>query len=67
MAKQQRKRRPQFGFEVNEEFLSELQDISKRIQVPAAQIVREAAWEKLVTLRKTHPALTHETAEVSAN
>jgi hypothetical protein len=63
--KEKKTRKPQFGFECNEALISELQEVSKKTQIPASQIAREGTWEKLAELRKTHPALAREPEAVT--
>ena len=50
-------RKPQINIEANEEFIEELRQISKKIEIPYAQIAREAIAEKIIALKATHPRL----------
>lgn len=50
-------RKPQINIELKKELADELKGISNTIEVPYAQIVREAISEKLINLKQTHPRL----------
>ena len=50
-----KERKPQIGIEMNQELIADLKITAKRIQIPYAQIVREAVTEKLVHIKETHP------------
>lgn len=51
------KRKPQINFPASEELKEQLKFVSRRIQVPSAQIAREALWEKIEKLKESHPRL----------
>lgn len=50
-------RKPQINIEMNNELLTELKTISTIIEIPYAQIVREAIYEKIADLKQNHPRL----------
>lgn len=45
------------NFEAKQEFIDELKQISDVIEVPAAQIIREAVSFKIAELKRSHPRL----------
>lgn len=50
-------RKPQINIELKKELVDELKGISNAIEVPYAQIVREAIFEKITQLKQNHPRL----------
>lgn len=63
---QSQPRKPQIACEVNPELVGELKEISKRIQIPQAQIIREGIAEKLLNLKRTHPRLISDPELINA-
>lgn len=61
------KRKPQFNFEAEPEFISELKSVASAIKIPAAQIAREATAEKVAELKRTHPKLQNLPAQLVNN
>lgn len=49
-------RKPQISFEASTEFKNELNQVAEKIEIPAAQICREAVREKIAHIRATHPS-----------
>lgn len=56
-----RERGPQVGFEVPQELFDALEDVKKRTGMAVSHLGREALWEKVAEIKKTHPAFANDT------
>jgi len=57
-------RRPQLNFEATREFIAEVKQISNVIEIPVAQMAREGLRDKIAELKRTHPKLKDQPAQV---
>lgn len=60
-----RERGPQIGLTVPQDLIDAMEEIRVKTGITKAQLTREALWEKVGEIRRTHPAYTI-TAEATA-
>jgi hypothetical protein len=63
MKKKKRIRKPQFGFEINPDLLRQTHETAEILEIPAAQIGRDALRERLAFLWQTEPRLVQRKTE----
>lgn len=51
----------------NDQVTQELKEVALILDIPVTQIAREAIREKLVELKRTHPKLQNEQAQLELN
>lgn len=61
------KRKPQINFEAKKEFIDELKQVAEIIEIPAAQIIRDAVRKQVAELKRTDPRLKNLSAQVHIN
>lgn len=61
MAKQEKtERKPQIGFPSTDAQIAAVEEIRERTGITLAHMGREAIWEKIAEIRRTHPAFADE-------